>query len=91
MSANLSSATIKLNVPSGILSNAQQEAQRIGISLQDFIRMLMATYFARSESVRSISRDQVLLEKAKREIRAQKYTQVTSTAELKNYLASLES
>lgn len=90
MSTQTSSATIKVNLPVGILGNAQEEARRIGISLQDFIRMLMATYFARSESVRSISRDRVLLEKAKREISAGKYTQVANAAELKEYLASLD-
>lgn len=48
------SSTIKINLSSGILRNAQNEAERIGISLQDFIRMLMASYFANPEGIRSM-------------------------------------
>ena len=83
------SSTIKINVSAGILRNAQHEAQRIGISLQDFIRMLMATYFANSSSIRMISRDQALWGRAKEEINRGQYTTVKNKTELHDYLDSL--
>lgn len=86
-----SSSTIKLNVSSGILSNAEAEARRIGISLQDFIRMLMATYFANAQSVRSISRDQALYDRAQQEIKNGSYTRVENHRELEGYLKKLNS
>ncbi|HLD24872.1 MAG TPA: hypothetical protein VJB96_03040 [Patescibacteria group bacterium] len=52
----VSSATVKVNLPSGILAHAEGEAARIGISLQDFIRMLMATYFAQARAIQAVSR-----------------------------------
>ena len=51
-----SSTTVKVNVPAGILAHAELEASRIGISLQDFIRMLMATYFAQARAIQAVSR-----------------------------------
>lgn len=89
MSTTMSSTTIKINVPMGILSNAQQEARRIGISLQDFIRMLMATYFANAPSVRALTRDQALYNRAQKEIREGKFTTVNTKAELEAYLDQL--
>ncbi|MCJ7826324.1 hypothetical protein MUP56_01765, partial [Patescibacteria group bacterium] len=86
----VSSSTIKLNISSGILRNAQGEADRIGISLQDFIRMLMATYFAHAGSVRAISHDQMLLERAGQEIRGGEYTKIQSKKELNAYFDSLD-
>lgn len=83
------SSTIKINVSSGILRNAQSEARRIGISLQDFIRMLMATYFANAASIRTISRDQALWERAGEEIKSGQYIAVKSKKELHAYLDSL--
>lgn len=83
------SSTIKINVPAGILQNAQNEAGRIGISLQDFIRMLMATYFANSGSIRMISRDQALWNQAQEEIKTGQYTAVKNKKELNTYLDSL--
>lgn len=83
------SATIKINVPAGILHNAQSEAKRIGISLQDFIRMLMATYFANAASIRTISRDQALWERAQEEVKSGQYTAVKSKKELHAYLDAL--
>ncbi len=83
------SSTIKLNVSSGILANAEAEARRIGISLQDFIRMLMATYFANTQSVRVVSRDQSLYDQAQQEIKAGSYTRVASQKELDGYLHKL--
>jgi len=68
------------------LQNSAKEADRIGISLQDFIRMLLATYFSRSEAISSISRDGVLLDNAKREIKEKKYVEFTNIKELKEYL-----
>jgi len=62
------SPTIKVNLPKGLLQNSKVEAERIGISLQDFIRMLMTTYFANAKSIRAISRDQALLNRATKEI-----------------------
>lgn len=86
----ISSATIKLNLPVGILRNAKSESTRIGISVQDFIRMLMATYFARSGSIRAISRDETLLDRAEDEIAEGKYTQITSSKQLQKYLDQLD-
>lgn len=83
------SSTIKINVPAGILRNAQSEAQRIGISLQDFIRMLMATYFANAASIRTIARDQALWERAQEEVKSGQYTAVRSKKELRAYLDAL--
>lgn len=85
----ISSSTIKVNVPAGIFHNAQSEAQRIGISLQDFIRMLMATYFANAASIRTISRDQALWERAREEVESGQYTAVKSKKELHAYLDAL--
>lgn len=83
------SSTIKINVPVGILQNAQSEARRIGISLQDFIRMLMATYFANASSIRTISHDQTLWNRAQEEIKTGQYTPVKSKKELRAYLDAL--
>lgn len=86
-----SSSTIKLNVSAGILVNAEAEARRIGISLQDFIRMLMATYFANTQSVRAVSRDQALYDQAKTEIQRGSFTRVKNKRELNDYLDHLNS
>ena len=83
------SSTVKINVPAGILHNAQTEARRIGISLQDFIRMLMATYFANSGSIRMISRSQAVWDRAQEEIKSGQYTTVKNKTELHDYLDSL--
>lgn len=80
------SSTVKINVPAGILHNAQSEARRIGISLQDFIRMLMATYFANASSIRTISRDQALWNRAQEEIKTGQYTPVKSKKDLHAHL-----
>lgn len=82
------SSTIKINVPAGILRNAQSEAHRIGISVQDFIRMLMATYFANSSSIRTISHDQTLWDRAQEEIKIGQFTSVKGKKELNAYLDS---
>ncbi len=84
-----SSATIKISVPSGIHRNAQREAQKIGISLQDFIRMLMAMYFARSAPTDMFSRDQALWERAREEIKNGQYISVKNKQELRAYLDAL--
>jgi antitoxin component of RelBE/YafQ-DinJ toxin-antitoxin module len=84
-----SSATIKLNIPAGILRHAKNESARIGISLQDFIRMLMATYFANGRAVRSLSHDQAYFDQAQREIREGKFTTINSDSELDAHLQSL--
>lgn len=83
------SSTIKVNLPQGILNNSKQEADRIGISVQDFIRMLLGTYFSRSESITSISRDKVLLDSAKKDIANGAYTTVHTQKELTDHLLSL--
>lgn len=83
------SSTIKINVPAGIFQNAQGEAKRIGISLQDFIRMLMATYFANARSMGAITRDQARWENAQDEIKNGQYTTVKSKKELHAYLDAL--
>lgn len=89
MSTPSAPATVKVNLPPGILRNAQTEAARIGISLQDFIRMLMATYFANARAIRLMPRDQALFDRAQREIREGAYTEVGSTQALNEYLDSL--
>lgn len=89
MNTQTDSSTIKINLPPGIKNNAQEEAKRIGISLQDFIRMLMATYFARGNSVSALSRDMQLLERAREDIRKGRYTTIRTQAELKKHLDSL--
>jgi len=89
MQLNSSSSTVKVNLSDGIMHNALSESERIGISLQDFIRMLLGTYFAKSTSIQSISRDQVLFDNALQDIEAQKFTRVKNQRELDNYLDSL--
>ena len=90
MSIQSSSSTIKLNLPSGIFRNAKQEADRIGISLQDFIRMLMGSYFANSYGVNSASKNSTLLSEAKKEIAESEYTVINNTQDLDKYLKTLE-
>ena len=84
-------STVKLNLSPGILKNAKEESDRIGISLQDFIRMLMATYFANANSIRAVSYDQALFNRAKQEINQGKYTKVSNQEELTKYLDALDS
>lgn len=91
MSIQTSSATIKINLPSGIRRNAQEEAKRIGISLQDFIRMLMATYFSSPRSMRATPRDRELFDRTEREIQNGNYAEVRSQKELSAYLDKLSS
>lgn len=84
------SPTIKVNLPEGMLQNARAEAGRIGISLQDFIRMLMATYFANAHAVQAVSHDQAFFKQAKREIKAGQFTPITTPEQLTSYLDGLE-
>lgn len=74
-----------------MMQNAQAEAQRIGISLQDFIRMLMAMYFVNPTSGHVISRDQSLWENARKEIKIGQYIPVKNKKELHTYLKSITS
>lgn len=83
------SSTIKLNLPSGILNNAQGEAKRIGISIQDFIRMLIANHFANNAPVRPSSREQMLYNQAMDDIRNGRYTSITTKKQLQEHLDSL--
>lgn len=85
----MSATTIKVNLSTGILQNAQAESERIGISLQDFIRMLMGTYFSNASSIRAISKDQVLLERAQSELARGEYTEVNNPKELQKRLDDL--
>ena len=89
-SQSVSSSTIKLNLPAGILRNAQNEAKRIGISLQDFIRMLMANYFAGFGPVKTVSRDQALYERALGEINRGEYTKISSKKEFDEFFRKLD-
>ena len=84
----MTSSTVKVNLPEGIMQNSAAEAERIGISLQDFIRLLLATYFSRSEGITNVSRDKVLLDNAKSEIKKGKYKEFADTKELSEYLLS---
>jgi len=86
----ITSSTIKLNLPNGILRNAQNEAKRIGISLQDFIRMLMANYFAGFGSIKTMSRDQALYERALGEIKRGEYTTISSKKEFDEFFKKLD-
>ena len=89
MNTHTSSSTVKLNLPTGILYNAKKESLRIGISLQDFIRMLMATYFANAGSVRALSRDQTLYNRAQQEIHDRKFITIETDTQLRDYLHNL--
>ncbi len=91
MSMQTTPSTIKLNLPSGILQNAQAESRRIGISLQDFIRMLMATYFANAGAIRAVSRNQALFDRAQQEIKKGEYTRIPNKTALNTYLDTLDS
>lgn len=91
MSMQAASSTIKINLPPGIRGHAQEEAKRIGISLQDFIRTLLATYFANARSIRMMPRDQELFNRAKREIQTGAYTEIRSKKELRAYFDRLNS
>lgn len=73
--------TIKISLSPGILQNATQEADRIGISLQDFIRMLMGSYFA--------SKSSSLFVKANKEIAAGEFTTIDTAKDLTKYLKNL--
>lgn len=84
------SSTIKLNIPSGILQHAKNESTRIGISLQDFIRMLMATYFANGGSIRALSHDFAFFNQAQKEIQEGKFTTTASPKEINEHLQSLQ-
>ena len=86
----VASSTIKINLPAGILSHAKGESERIGISLQDFIRMLMATYFANALSIRAISCDQTLFSNAQTEIQKGDYTRVRDRNALDTHLDTLD-
>lgn len=91
MNTSAGSSTIKLNLPSGILQNAKQEADKIGISLQDFIRMIMGNYFASSKPVyTSVSRDSILLAEAKKEIANGEYDVINNAQDLDKYLETLK-
>ena len=87
----LTSSTIKLNLSPGILANAKVESERIGISLQDFIRMLMATYFAKSSSIQAINRDETLYNRATQEINLGQFKTVKNRSDLVAYLKKLSS
>lgn len=83
-----SSATIKVNLQQGILKNANAEAKRIGISLQDFIRMLLGSYFA-APVMKKDQYYQKLLDQAHADIQAGRYTTVRTQKELSDHLDSL--
>lgn len=84
------SSTIKLNLPAGILANARTESERIGISVQDFVRMLLATYFAHAPSIKAISKEQTLYQEALDDLNNGRYHTVESAKELNIYFDSLD-
>jgi len=86
----VSSTTIKINLPQGILQNSKEEADRIGISIQDFIRMLMATYFANSRTISSIKKDEYLYDRAQSEIKHKQYHEVENADDLDTYFDTLD-
>jgi hypothetical protein len=82
------SSTIKVNLHAGLVKNAQREASRIGISLQDFIRMLLGNYFAKPVFEKE-EYYQKLLDQAHADIQAGRYTTVRTAKELNKHLNSL--
>jgi hypothetical protein len=89
MQLNTTSSTIKINLSSGLKKNASFEANRIGISVQDFIRMLLSTYFAKSDAIMAISQDNNLLKNAKQEIKSNNYSIINSSKQLNKHLLKL--
>lgn len=87
---SLSATTVKVNVPNSMLQNARMESQRIGISVQDFIRMLLATYFAHAPSLKAISPDEEKYQRALHDISVGNISTVRSQSELSAHLKSLE-
>jgi len=87
---SLSATTVKVNVPTGMLQNARMESQRIGISVQDFIRMLLATYFAHAPSIKAITSDDERYQRALEDISSGKFSMVKSQKELLAHLRTLE-
>lgn len=83
-----SSTTIKLNLHQTMVKNASTEAKRIGLSLQDFIRMLLGNYFA-TPVMEKAEYYQKLFDVARKEIREGKYTTIKNSSELKKHLKSL--
>jgi hypothetical protein len=83
------STTIKVNLQPAMIKNADAEAKRIGLSLQDFIRMLLGSYFSRSAGGYIAQEDRNILENARQEIREGKYTTIKTSKELGKYLDSL--
>ncbi len=82
--------TLKVSLADGLLHNSQTEATRIGISVQDFIRLLLASYFAQSESLTAIKRDKALIERAQQELATRQYTEFKSSAKFQEHLLNLE-
>ena len=70
-----SSPTIKVNLREVLLYNSIHKGHRIGISVQDFMRLLLTTYFSRSEAIVSLSREKLLLETAHQEVAEGNYTE----------------
>ena len=85
-----SSTTLKINLPNGILANARAESIRIGVSVQDFVRTLLTTYFAHAPSIRAVSKGQVLYQDALSDLKNNHYQTVKKATELKTYLDSLD-
>lgn len=84
-----SSAQIKISIPEGIYQNSEAEAQRIGISVQDFIRMLLATYFARSEKIAHLVSETKLLSNAQKEVQSGQVSEFDTTEALTKRLLEL--
>ena len=85
-----SATTVKINEPIGMLQNVRMESQRIGISVQDFMRTLLATYFAHASSIRAITSDDERYQHALQEISNGKFSTVKSQKELSTHLQALE-
>ena len=88
-SSTTTSTTVKLNVSAGMLQNAQSEASRIGISVQDFIRMLLATYFAHGPSIHALTPDDQKYQQALHDIQAGRYTVIKDRKQLAKHLSDL--
>lgn len=84
------SSTVKLNLPVSILRNTQAESERIGISVQDFIRMLLASYFAHTPSLKASSSDETRYHQALREVAEKVYTVVSDEKGVTEHLSKIK-
>lgn len=81
--------TVKINLSTDLKTLVEKEASRIGFSLQDFVRMMLGTYFSRIEALGKPTYEERLYQEALEDVAAGRYTTVKNKKELKKYLDSL--